>query len=81
MVVTSDTEFFEKLGWRKGEEMPPSVIRFFASQAYRFAVAGVGYHGTDKNILSVVVHVDEKTPHLQLYYVPIVDTWKKSLRA
>ena len=78
MIVTSDTEFFEKLGWRKGEGMPPSVIRFF-SQAYRFAVAEIGYHGTDVNILSAVVHVDEKTPHLQLYYVPVVDTWREKV--
>lgn len=80
MIITSDTEFFEKLGWRKGEEMPPAVIRFF-SQAYKFAVAEIGYHGTDVNILSAVVHVDEKTPHLQLYYVPIVDTWREKVYA
>ena len=49
MIITSDTEFFEKLGWRKGEEMPPAVIRFF-SQAYKFAVAEISYHGTDVNI-------------------------------
>ena len=80
MIVTSDTEFFEKLGWRKGEEMPPAVIRFF-SQAYKFAIAEIGYHGTDVNILSAVVHVDEKTPHLQLYYVPVVDTWREKVYA
>ena len=78
MIITSDTEFFEKLGWRKGEEMPSSVIRFF-SQAYRFAVAEIGYHGTDVNIFCAVVHVDEKTPHLQLYYVPVVDTWREKV--
>ena len=36
---------------------------------------------TDENILSAVVHLDETTPHLQLYYVPLVDTGKKKVYA
>ncbi len=78
MIITSDTEFFERLGWKKGEETPYAVMEFF-NRCYEFALREIGYKGTDKNILSAVIHVDEKTPHLQLYYIPIVDTAKKKV--
>ena len=78
VIITSDTEFFENLGWVKGEDMPPAIIEFF-HRAYSFILSEIGYHGTDENILSAVVHVDEKTPHLQLYYLPIVDTGRKKV--
>lgn len=41
----------------------------------------ISYLGTDENILSAVIHLDETTPHLQLYYVPIVDYSKKKVYA
>ncbi len=78
MIITSDTAFFERLGWKKGEETPYAVMEFF-NRCYEFALREIGYHGTDKNILSAVIHVDEKTPHLQLYYIPVVDTAKKKV--
>ena len=78
MIITSDTAFFERLGWKKGEETPYAVMEFF-NRCYEFALQEFGYHGTDKNILSAVIHVDEKTPHLQLYYIPVVDTAKKKV--
>ncbi len=78
MIITSDTAFFERLGWKKGEETPYAVMEFF-NRCYEFALRGIGYKGTDKNILSAVIHLDEKTPHLQLYYIPIVDTAKKKV--
>jgi hypothetical protein len=78
MIITSDTAFFERLGWKKGEETPYAVMEFF-NRCYEFALQEFGYHGTDKNILSAVTHVDEKTPHLQLYYISIVDTAKKEV--
>ena len=78
MIITSDTAFFERLGWKKGEETPYAVIEFF-NRCYEFALQEIGYKGTDKNILSAVIHLDEKTPHLQLYYIPIVDTAKKKV--
>ena len=78
MVITSDTAFFERLGWKKGEETPYAVMEFF-NRCYEFALQEIGYKGTDKNILSVVIHLDETTPHLQLYYIPIVDTAKKKV--
>ena len=78
MIITSDTAFFERLGWKKDEETPYAVIEFF-NRCYEFALQEIGYKGTDKNILSAVIHLDEKTPHLQLYYIPIVDTAKKKV--
>ena len=78
MIITSNTEFFEWFGWKKGEETPYAVMEFF-NHCYEFALKKIGYKGTDKNILSAVIHMDEKTPHLQLYYIPVVDTAKKKV--
>ncbi len=51
----------------------------FFNRCYEIALQKIGYKGTDKNILSAVIHLDEKTPHLQLYYIPVVDTAKKKV--
>lgn len=80
MIVTSDKEFFEKLGYVAGEQPPYEVIEFF-DRAYKFILQEIGYHGTDKNVISAVIHFDETTPHLQLYYLPIVDKGKKKVYA
>lgn len=64
----------------QGEQPPPKVLEFF-NDCYKFVLREVGYHGTDENILSAVIHFDETTPHLQLYYVPIVDQGKKKVYA
>lgn len=80
MIITSDSSFFERLGYVPGRPPPPEVKEFFES-AYKFALYCIGYHGTDQNILSAVVHYDETTPHLQLYYLPLVDTAKKKIYA
>lgn len=78
MIITSDMAFFERLGWKKGEETPYAVMEFF-NRCYEFALREIGYKGTDKNVLSAVIHLDETTPHLQLYYIPVVDTAKKKV--
>ncbi|QIB68575.1 hypothetical protein Ami103574_04215 [Aminipila butyrica] len=78
MVITSDKDFFEKLGYRSGLP-PPEKIKKFFTLAYTFAIQEIGFKGTDTNVLSAVVHYDETTPHLQLYYVPVVDTWKEKV--
>ena len=80
MIVTSDPTFFEKLGYVQSMSPPIEVMDFF-DRAYKFALSYIGYHGTDENILSAVIHFDETTPHLQLYYLPIVDTTKKKVYA
>lgn len=80
VIVTSDKEFFKRLGYVAGEDPPPEVMRFF-NRAYNFILREIGYHGTDQNIISAVIHFDETTPHLQLYYLPIVDKGKKKVYA
>lgn len=78
MIITSDTAFFERFGWKKGEETPYAVMEFF-DRCYEFALKKIGYKGTDKNVLSAVIHLDKTTPHLQLYYIPVVATSKKKV--
>ena len=80
MIITSDKSFFEKLGYVQGQPPPQKVIDFF-NRSYQFVLRQIGYHDTDENILSAVVHLDETTPHLQLYYIPLVNTGKKKVYA
>jgi hypothetical protein len=75
MVITSDKEYFENLGYVPGQE-PPEKVKAFFEKSYAFAKQEIGFKGTDSNILSACVHYDETTPHLQLYYIPVVDSWK-----
>ena len=61
ILVSSDSSFFERLG---DEE----TRRFFES-SYRYLADYVGR----ENIISAVVHLDEKTPHMHFSHVPITD--------
>ena len=80
LVITSGHEFFTERGYVPGEPLPRELQKFF-EDCYAFALRQIGYHGTDKNILSAVIHLDETTPHLQLYYIPIVDEGRKKVYA
>ena len=80
VIVTSDKAFFEEHGYVPGEPLPPKLQKFFAD-SYAFLKRQIGYHGTDQNILSAAVHLDETTPHLQLYYIPVVDEGRKKVYA
>jgi hypothetical protein len=80
IIVTSNLEFFEGLGWKKGEKAPKEVDEFF-KKSYDFLIEQIGYNQTDKNIISAKVHYDEKTPHMHIYYVPITDKWQKKVYA
>lgn len=80
LVITSGHEFFTERGYVLGEPLPRELQKFF-EDCYAFALRQIGYHGTDKNILSAVIHLDETTPHLQLYYVPLVDEGRKKVYA
>ena len=66
LVITSGHEFFTERGYIPGEPLPRELQKFF-EDCYAFALRQIGYHGTDKNILSAVIHLDETTPHLQKY--------------
>ena len=80
VIITSDRAFFENLGYIPGEPLPCELQKFFAD-SYLFLLREIGYHGTDRNILSAAVHLDETTPHLQLYYLPVVDEGRKKVYA
>lgn len=80
MIITADLPFFEGLGYERGKPMPKEVKAFF-DRSYEFAKAQIGYQGTDKNILSAKIHLDEKTPHLHLYYMPITEKWQSKVYA
>ena len=80
LVITSGHEFFTERGYVPSEPLPRELQKFF-EDCYAFALRQIGYHGTDKNILSAVIHLDETTPHLQLYYIPIVDEGRKKVYA
>ena len=62
LIITSDKEFFERIG----EE---ETKRYFQI-AYNF-VANYKNLG-EKYILSAKVHMDESTPHLHLVFVPVI---------
>lgn len=59
LVVSSDTEFFERLGAKE-------TARFFQA-AYDYLADFVG----KKNVISAMVHLDEKTPHMHFMHVPV----------
>ena len=58
-LITASPEFF------KGN--PPKEIQAFFQRAADFLINRVG----KENIVSAVVHMDEKTPHLHLVFVPL----------
>ena len=81
MVVTADKEFYkERFGWEQGKPMTPDMVKYW-KECYEYAKQEIGYKGTDKNIISAVVHADETTPHLQLYYLPITEKWQEKVYA
>lgn len=59
VVISSDREFFSQLSAEQQRE--------FFQRSYDFMAARYG----KENILSAVVHMDETTPHMHLYLVPI----------
>ena len=62
LIITSDKEFFEKIG----EE---ETKRYFQT-AYNFVA---NYKGLgEKYILSAKVHLDESTPHMHLVFVSVI---------
>lgn len=70
LVVTSDKDFFERIGEKE-------TRRYFET-AYKF-VANYQNLG-EKFIVSAKVHLDETTPHLHIMYIPVIDTKDKKER-
>ncbi len=68
LIITSDKEFFEKIG----EE---ETKRYFQT-AYNF-VANYNNLG-EEFIVSAKVHMDESTPHMHIVFIPVVHTKDKN---
>lgn len=60
-IITSDNEFFHRLGADKTK-------RFF-EDAYDFVTAKVG---GEQYVVSAVVHMDEATPHMHVSFIPVI---------
>ena len=60
-LIAASPEFFKK--------KPPKEIQEFFQRAADFLIGRVGR----ENIVSAVVHMDEKTPHLHLTFVPLTE--------
>ena len=67
MMITSDNEFFNKIGLEE--------TRRYFQESYKF-VCNYKNLG-EKNIISATVHLDETTPHMHLVYIPVVHTKDK----
>ena len=64
MMITSDNEFFDKIGIEETK-------RYF-KESYKF-VCNYKNLG-EKYIVSAAVHLDETTPHMHLVYIPVIYT-------
>ena len=64
MMITSDNEFFDKIGLEETK-------RYFI-ESYKFVC---NYKNLGEgNIVSAAVHLDEITPHMHLVYIPVIHT-------
>lgn len=61
-VITSDKEFFDRLGADRTKQ--------FFKDAYAFVTAKVG---GEQYVVSAVVHMDEATPHMHVVYIPVIN--------
>ena len=68
-LITASPEFMKQL--------PPEEQKEYFSMALDFISERVG----EQNILSAVVHMDERTPHMHLCFVPITPDNKLSAKA
>ena len=64
MMITSDNEFFNKIGLEETK-------RYFI-ESYKF-ICNYKNLG-ERNIVSAAVHLDETTPHMHLVFIPIIHT-------
>lgn len=63
-IITSDKEFFEEIGENETK-------RYFET-AYKFVCSYKNLG--EQYIISAKVHMDEKTPHLHLVFIPVIHT-------
>ena len=68
LIVSSDSAFFEKLS-------PENTRRFF-EESKAFLTEFVG----TENVVSAMVHMDEKTPHMHFLHVPVTPDGRLSAK-
>ena len=61
-VITSDKEFFDRIGKERTKK--------FFQDAYDFVTAKAG---GEQYVLSAVVHMDEATPHMHVAFIPVIN--------
>ena len=71
MIFTSDEEFFKNLN--------EDDIKDWARVSLNFVIDDIGIK--KENIIHAVIHMDEKTPHLHIVSVPIVNSYDKRIKA
>lgn len=67
-LITASPEFF------KGKK--PSAVKAYFAEALRF----IEQHQSTETIISAVVHMYEKTPHMHLCFVPLTEDKRLSAR-
>ena len=67
-MVTSDKAFFERINKEQQEQ--------FFSDAYNF----ICERYRKENIISAIVHLDERTPHMHVNFVPVTDDGRLSAK-
>lgn len=67
-LITASPEFFTG---RKREE----IVEYF-----RYALEFIKAHQEERTILSAVIHMDEKTPHMHLCFVPLTEDGRLSAK-
>lgn len=60
------------------KELDPSEHRKFFEESYKFLNEKYG-KGTEKNVVSAYVHMDEKSPHMHYAFIPVVSDKKKGI--
>jgi hypothetical protein len=60
-LITESPSYFQGLPGREGRRYFETALTFFKERV------------NERNIVSAVIHLDEKTPHMHLVFVPITD--------
>ena len=77
MIITSGQEWFaERFGWDPGNPVLTGELQRWAQESVDWAVSQIGWQGTAANIMAATLHLDEKTPHIHISYLPLTD-WQR----
>jgi hypothetical protein len=68
-IITSDSSFFENMSLEQQKQFFSESLQFISDR-----------YGKD-NILSAIVHMDEKTPHMHVNFIPVYNNEKLCAKA